>query len=75
MAKGVLIVYEPLSEVKEKKNYWQNHVSFYEKYWDVPSTPKSTWFGREYIENLEERIKSSDIKLPFTTPLPDPGRN
>ena len=50
MAQSVLMVYEDVNLIKDKKEYWQNYISFYEKYWDGPATPKSSWWGREYEE-------------------------
>lgn len=63
MAKSVLIVYEPVSEIKERKNYWQNYISFYEQYWDGPSTPKSPWFGREYDDFKDSISKHLDLDI------------
>ncbi|MHA1942160.1 MAG: hypothetical protein ACW97P_10610 [Candidatus Hodarchaeales archaeon] len=48
MANSVLVVYEPLEEVIEKKTYWKSYIGFYEKYWDGPSSFQSVWFGKEY---------------------------
>lgn len=53
MAQTVLMVYENLESVKDNKNYWQSYVEFYEKYWDAPATPKSSWWGMEYDEFRE----------------------
>ena len=50
MAQAVLMIYEELSSVKENGNYWSDYVAFYEKYWDAPATPKSSWWGQEYEE-------------------------
>jgi hypothetical protein len=48
MAHSVLVIYEPLEEIIENKNYWKEYIEFYEKYWDGPSSFQSIWFGREY---------------------------
>ncbi|NIP39167.1 MAG: hypothetical protein GWO07_13640 [Candidatus Dadabacteria bacterium] len=48
MANSVLVVYEPLNEVIEKKDYWKKYIDFYEKYWDGPSSFQSVWFGKEF---------------------------
>jgi hypothetical protein len=48
MAISVLMVYEPIESTREKENYWRSYVDFYEKYWDGPATPQSSWFGKEY---------------------------
>lgn len=50
MAISVLMVYQPIESTREKENYWRSYVEFYEKYWDGPATPQSSWFGREYDE-------------------------
>lgn len=48
MANSVLVVYEPLDELIEKKDYWKKYIDFYEKYWDGPSSFQSVWFGKEF---------------------------
>ncbi|MEQ9618936.1 MAG: hypothetical protein RIG61_07150 [Deltaproteobacteria bacterium] len=48
MALSVLMVYEPVSSTREKENYWRSYISFYEKFWDRPATPQSSWYGSEY---------------------------
>lgn len=48
MANSVLVVYEPLDEIIDKKDYWKSYIEFYEKYWDGPSSFQSVWFGKEY---------------------------
>lgn len=48
MAQSVLMVYENLNSIRENGNYWKEYVHFYEKYWDAPATPKSSWWGQEY---------------------------
>lgn len=53
MAQSVLMVYEDFKSLKDKKNYWKKYIEFYEKYWDSPATPKSSWWGREYQEFRE----------------------
>ncbi len=50
MAKGIILVYEPISAIKGDKAYWESYISFYEKFWDHPSSPRSIWFGTEYEE-------------------------
>lgn len=49
MAQSVLMVYEYLDSLKES-NYWQQYIDFYQKFWDGPATPQSSWWGREYTE-------------------------
>lgn len=44
------MVYEEISSVKEDSEYWKDYVEFYEKYWDAPATPRSSWWGIEYEE-------------------------
>ncbi|MGI9534476.1 MAG: hypothetical protein ACR2NW_05965 [Thermodesulfobacteriota bacterium] len=59
MAQTVLMVYENLESLKDNKNYWKSYVEFYEKYWDAPATPKSSWWGIEYEEfrkSLSEQL-------------------
>ena len=53
MAQAVLMVYEELNSIKENGEYWRDYVQFYEKYWDAPATPKSSWWGQEYEEFRE----------------------
>lgn len=53
MAQAVLMVYENLESIRENGNYWKDYVQFYEKYWDAPATPKSSWWGQEYEEFRE----------------------
>jgi len=53
MAISVLMVYQPIESTREKESYWRSYVAFYEKYWDGPATPQSSWFGREYDEFRE----------------------
>ncbi len=48
MAQSLLIVYEPLDLFVEKKSYWDDYVTFYEKYWGGPTSPFGVWFGQEY---------------------------
>lgn len=50
MAISVLMVYQPIESTREKESYWKSYVSYYEKYWDGPATPQSSWFGEEYDE-------------------------
>ncbi len=48
MAISVLMVYQPLESTKEREGYWKSYISFYEKYWDGPATPQSSWYGQDY---------------------------
>lgn len=48
MAISVLMVYQPIESTRERESYWRSYVSYYEKYWDGPATPQSSWFGTEY---------------------------
>ncbi len=48
MAQSLLVVYEPFDSFVEKKGYWNNYITFYEKYWGGPTSPYGVWFGREY---------------------------
>lgn len=57
MAQTVLMVYEDLNSIKENREYWNEYVQFYEKYWDAPATPKSSWWGQEY-EEFRESLSS-----------------
>lgn len=50
MAISVLMIYQPVESTREKESYWRSYIEFYEKYWDGPATPQSSWFGREYDE-------------------------
>ena len=50
MAQTVLMVYENLESFRENREYWTSYVEFYEKYWDAPASPKSSWWGNEYEE-------------------------
>jgi len=50
MAISILTVYQPIESTREKESYWRSYVSYYEKYWDGPATPQSSWFGKEYDE-------------------------
>lgn len=48
MAISVLMVYQPIESTGGDESYWRSYISFYEKYWDGPATPQSSWYGREY---------------------------
>ena len=48
MANSVLVIYEPLEELVENKDYWVKYTDFYTKYWDSPSSFQSVWFGKEF---------------------------
>lgn len=50
MAQSALMVYEPLDSIREGAEYWREYINFYEKFWDRPASPKSTWWGAEYDE-------------------------
>lgn len=53
MAQSVLMAYENIDNLSDKKDYWKKYVEFYERYWDGPATPQSSWWGREYNEFKE----------------------
>src|SRR3990172_9280505 len=38
MAQSFLILYEPLDSLVEKREYWNNYITFYEKYWGGPTS-------------------------------------
>ena len=48
MAISVLMVYQPIESTGGDENYWRSYINFYEKYWDGPATPQSSWYGKEY---------------------------
>ncbi|HEY7535112.1 MAG TPA: hypothetical protein VH878_04125 [Thermodesulfobacteriota bacterium] len=48
MTQSALIIYEPLDRFLEKRDYWNNYITFYEKYWGGPTSPYGVWFGKEY---------------------------
>lgn len=48
MAISVLMVYQPIESTGEMESYWRSYINFYEKYWDGPATPQSSWYGKEY---------------------------
>ncbi|MER3446470.1 MAG: hypothetical protein C4291_06295 [Candidatus Dadabacteria bacterium] len=48
MAHSLLIVYEPLNILIDKRGYWEGYIDFYEKYWGGPTSPFGVWFGQEY---------------------------
>jgi hypothetical protein len=50
MAKCIMLIYEPLSVIKRGRAYWESYISFYEKFWDHPSSQRSIWYGTEYEE-------------------------
>ncbi|MGH7885974.1 MAG: hypothetical protein ACRENO_09805, partial [Thermodesulfobacteriota bacterium] len=52
MAQSVLMVYEYLDALRESE-YWEQYINFYQKFWDGPATPQSSWWGREYQEFRE----------------------
>jgi hypothetical protein len=58
-----MLVYEPLSVIKGDKAYWESYISFYEKFWDHPSSPRSTWYGMEYEEFKTALSKFLDIEI------------
>jgi hypothetical protein len=55
MATSSLIVYQPLDTFREKREYWNNYVIFYENYWGGPTSPYGVWFGKEY-ENFRDAL-------------------
>ncbi|HWP92216.1 MAG TPA: hypothetical protein VNN20_08480 [Thermodesulfobacteriota bacterium] len=61
MARSTLIIYEPLDRFRDKQNYWSTYISFYEQYWDSPSSPRGVWFGREYDEFRESLAIQLDV--------------
>ena len=63
MAKSIMLVYEPLSTIKGDITYWESYISFYEKFWDHPSSPKSIWFGTEYEEFKISLARLLDIEV------------
>ena len=54
MAQSVLMVYEDINSLTESE-YWTKYINFYERYWDGPATPQSSWWGQEY-ENFRESL-------------------
>ncbi len=62
MAQAVLMVYENLDSIKENGAYWKDYVEFYEKYWDAPATPKSSWWGQEYDDFRESLSKQLGLE-------------
>ena len=48
MAISVLMVYQPIESTGADESYWRSYMNFYEKYWDGPATPQSSWYGKEY---------------------------
>ena len=48
MANGALILYEPVENFGDKRDYWFSYIDFYEKYWGGPTSPFGVWFGNEY---------------------------
>lgn len=50
MSQCVLMIYEALDNIKDKRGYWKQYIEFYEKYWDGPATLQSSWWGMEYEE-------------------------
>ena len=48
MAISVLMVYQPIESTGVEESYWRSYINFYEKYWDGPATPQSSWYGKEY---------------------------
>ena len=58
-----MLVYEPLSAIKGHKAYWESYISFYEKFWDHPSSPRSIWYGTEYEEFKTALSRFLDIEI------------
>lgn len=50
MAQSVIMIYESLDSIKKNREYWWNYIDHYEKFWDSPATPQSSWWGMEYEE-------------------------
>lgn len=50
MAQSVIMIYESLDAIKERREYWKDYIDHYEKFWDGPATPQSSWWGMEYEE-------------------------
>lgn len=70
MAQSVMMIYESLDAIKGSKGYWKDYIDHYEKFWDGPPTPQSSWWGLEYEEfrnSLAERlgISKEHIKNAF----------
>jgi hypothetical protein len=63
MAKSIMLVYEPLSVTKGDRAYWESYISFYEKFWDHPSSPKSIWYGTEYEEFKTALSRFLDVEI------------
>lgn len=61
MAQSALMIYEPLDSISEGAQYWRAYISFYEKFWDRPASPKSTWWGAEYDEFRNSLANSLEI--------------
>ncbi len=57
MARSLLIAYEPLNSFIENKGYWNEYITFYEKYWGGPTSPFGVWFGNEY-ETFREALSN-----------------
>jgi len=57
MALSSLIVYEPLDNFTQNRNYWVEYVTFYEQYWGGPTSPYGVWFGTEY-ENFRRALSN-----------------
>lgn len=57
VAQSFLILYEPLDSLVEKREYWNNYITFYEKYWGGPTSPYGVWFGKEY-ETFREALSN-----------------
>lgn len=59
MAKCALMVYEPIDSIPGGDGYWREYIGFYEKFWDRPASPKSSWWGEEYDrfrESLSQKL-------------------
>ncbi len=61
MAQCALMVYETIDSVPGGNEYWREYIRFYEKFWDRPASPKSTWGGAEYDEFRNSLANYLDI--------------
>ncbi|MGQ0792889.1 MAG: hypothetical protein ACT4NX_02260 [Deltaproteobacteria bacterium] len=57
MASASIIVYDPIDNIRDKRDYWTEYVIFYEQFWGGPTSPYGVWFGREY-ENFRDAISN-----------------
>ncbi|QMU55657.1 MAG: hypothetical protein GKS04_00395 [Candidatus Mycalebacterium zealandia] len=45
-----MMIYELIDSIPGGGEYWSEYINFYEKFWDRPASPRSTWWGKEYDE-------------------------